>query len=330
MKSYVINIDKLKLIYNNKDIELLNKSSFDFIRQPDTKHSLTHQQNYLITYNQQPIFYLLNKERLRTDYSKLIFINEFLYNNSFNDILNLFIDTFKIIDFYITDLEISINTNKKLTRNYYNYFNKKEIKLLPNYKSFSYLPSELRFTNIVKNDTIYIKKLKSPINIRIENKTKEIKEHSKKQYILDYYNNKGLSITKDIYRLEMRLDLVKLRNVSRYTKYQSKQDYSNIISLREFKKLDYLKQSTFNKISLKKDYIIDTQQLCNESYLLSLFDYFKTFNYSKIIKTNIPINKLIFENSIRLSKQTTQRFNNQNDYSKHIESISLDFDSLFR
>ena len=247
MKSYVINIDKLKLIYNNKDIELLNKSSFDFIRQPDTKHTLTHQQSYLITYNQQLIFYLLNKERLRTDYSKLIFINEFLYNNSFNDILNLFIDTFKITDFYITDLEISINTNKKLTRNYYNYFNKKEIKLLPNYKSFSYLPSELRFTNIVKNDTIYIKKLKSPINIRIENKTKEIKEHSKKQYILDYYNNKGLSIIKDIYRLEMRLDLVKLRNVSRYTKYQSKQDYSNIISLREFKKLDYLKQSTYNK-----------------------------------------------------------------------------------
>ena len=326
MTSYVINIDKLKLIFNNKDIELLNKSFFTIERLKDIT---SHQQNYLIKHKEQPIFYLSNKERFRPDYSKITLLNQFLYNNSFNDILNLFIETYNITDFYITDIEISINTNKKLTRNYYNYFNKNEIELLDNYKSFSYLPSELRFTNIVKNDTIYIKKLKSPINIRIENKTKEIKEHSKKHYILDYYNNKGLSIIKDIYRLEMRLDLIDLRKNSRYTKYQSEQDYSKIISLREFKKLDYLTQSTYNKISLRKDYIIDTKQLCNESYLLSLFDYFKTFNYDKIIKTNIPINKLIFENSIRTTKQTTYRFNNQNDYSKHIESISLDFDSLF-
>ena len=114
MKSYIINIDKLKLIFNNKDIELLNKSLFTIERLQDIT---SHQQNYLIKHKEQPIFYLSHKERFRPDYSKLILFNQFLYTNSFNDILNLFIDTFKITDFYITDIEISINTNKKLTRN---------------------------------------------------------------------------------------------------------------------------------------------------------------------------------------------------------------------
>lgn len=210
MTNYVINIDKLKLIFNNENVDLKDKNGFEFIIQTDNKYSVTHQKNILIRYKGNDFCFLLHKDKLRPNSSKLSLLNRILYLDDFHIILIKFLSHFNIIDYKITTLEVSINTNKKITRNYYiHYFNNK-IVCKNGFESFSYVPTENRFTNIVLNDTIYIKKNKSPIEIRIENKTNEINNHSNKQYILDYYNQRGLSTEKDIYRLEIKIDLVNL------------------------------------------------------------------------------------------------------------------------
>jgi hypothetical protein len=241
----------------------------------------------------------------------------------------MFFRTYNITEYKISDIEICINTNKQLTRNYYIHYKKNNITLKDNYKSYSYLPSDLRFTNIVNNDTIYIKKLKSsPIQIRIENKTKEIQQHSNKHYILNYYSNKGLSITKDIYRLEITLKLIDLRRGTRYTKYQSKQDYSKIISIKEHSKLDYITQSRYDKITLFNPYKIDIEKLNDEVYLTMLINTLSPFNYDRLIKP-ITIDKIKFENELYKTKQqrtSSLKNNNYNDYIKEFNDIMDLFD----
>lgn len=301
-----INIDKLKITFNNENRELKDEYGFKFLLQPDSKYSLTHQKNILIKYNDIDFCFLLHKNRLKPSYSRITLLNKVLYSCNFVDILNKFFSIFNIQSYKVSDLEISINTNKKLTRNFYNHYFKKNIILNKGYTSKSYLPTENRFKDIVSSDTIYLKKsVKSPIEMRIENKTIEIKDHSKKQYILNYYSDKGLSTINDIYRLELTIDFVRLRNSSRYIKYQNNIFYSDIITINEYSKLSYISQRNYSKVSFVNPYQIDINRLMSESYLLSLFDYFTIFNYQRLVKPIISIEKLIFENSITKSKPST-------------------------
>lgn len=321
MTNYVINIDKLKLIFNNENVDLKDKNGFEFIIQTDNKYSITHQKNILIRYKGNDFCFLLHKDKLRPNSSKISLLNRILYLDDFNIILIKFLSHFNIIDFKISTLEVSINTNKKITRNYYlHYFNNK-IVCKKGFESFSYVPTENRFTNIVLNDTIYIKKIKSPIEIRIENKTNEINNHSNKQYILNYYNQRGLTIEKDIYRLEIKIDLVNLRRSSRYIQYQSNSKFGDIISLDKYSKLTYLEQGSYSKVSISNPYEIDIDNLSNENYLISLFDYFSPFNYERLIKPKTKIEKIKFENRINKTKSTTSTKKVKNEYMKEFDDI---------
>ena len=40
MTNYVINIDKLKLTFNNENVDLKDKNGFEFIIQTDNKYSI--------------------------------------------------------------------------------------------------------------------------------------------------------------------------------------------------------------------------------------------------------------------------------------------------
>jgi hypothetical protein len=187
--------------------------------------------------------------------------------------------------------------------------------------TFGYVPTENRFSNIVLNDTIYIKKNKSPLEIRIENKTNEIKLHSNKQYILNYYNQKGLSIEKDIYRLEIKIDLVNLRRSSRYTQYQNNSKFEDIISENKYSKLNYLERGRYSKVSISNPYEIEVDYLSNEDYLISLFDFFSPFNYEILIKPKTIIQKIKFENRINKTKSRTSTIKIKNNYEKEFDDI---------
>lgn len=328
MTNYVINIDKLKLIFNNKNTSFIDKKDFKIISLPINNYSRTHKENILITYKDIDFIYLSHKDNLRPDYSKIYIVNRFLYTPFFNDILNLFLLTYDITEYKVSDIEIAINTNKQLTRNYYIHFKKNKITFNKDYKSYSFLPSERRFDNIVNNDTIYIKKDKSPINIRIENKTKEIKEHSKKQYILDYYSYIGLDIQKDIYRLEIRLNLIELRRKSRYTKFQNRLHFDDIISVREHSKFDYMTQSKYDKITLYNPYEIDIHRLDDKVYLTELFNTFTPFNYSILIQP-LTSSQIKFENDFYKTKQQRTSSIRNSSLESSIISLSDDFDKLF-
>lgn len=328
-----INIDKLKISFNNENKELTDNHGFKFLLQPDNKYSLTHQKNILIKYNDIDFCFLLHKNRLKPSYSRITLLNKVLYTCNFVDILNKFLSHFNIQSYKVSDLEISINTNKKLTRNFYNHYFKKNIILNKGYTSKSYLPTENRFNDIVNRDTIYLKKsVKSPIEMRIENKTNEIKEHSKKQYILSYYSDKGLSTINDIYRLEIIIDFTRLRNGSRYIKYQNKLFIGDIITINEYSKLSYHSQKNYNKVSLFNPYEIDINRLTSESYLLSLFDYFTIFNYQRLVNPTIAIEKLNFENIITKSEprtSTTTISSTSDEYEKIINQKYSQNNSIF-
>jgi hypothetical protein len=321
MTNYVINIDKLKLIFNNEKIELKDKGGFEFITQTDNKYSITHQKNILVRYRGIDLCYLLHKDKLRPDSSKISLLNKTLYIDDFNLILTKFISLYDIKNYKISILEISINTNKKITRNYYQHYFNNKIICEKGFESYSYVPIENRFTNIVLNDTIYIKKTKSPIEIRIENKTNEIKHHSMKQYILNYYNQRGLIIEKDIYRLELKIDLVNLRRSSRYTKYQNNLKFEDIISSNKHSKMSYLEQGKYSKVSISNPYEIDIHRINDEVYLESLFDYFSPFNYGKLVKFNTPIQKIIFENRITKTRTSNLKFNSKHEFKNELDDI---------
>lgn len=321
MTNYVINIDKLKLIFNNDNVDFKDKNGFEFIIKTDKKYLITHQKNLLVRYKGDEFCYLLHKHKLRPDTSNLTLQNKTLYIDDFQIILKKFLSYFNITDYKISLMEICINTNKQLTRNYYNHKLKNKIVCKKGFESFSYVPTENRFTNIVLNDTIYIKKIKSPIEIRIENKTNEINNHSNKQYILDYYNQRGLSTEKDIYRLEIKIDLVNLRRGSRYIQYQNNSKFDDIISLCKYSKLTYLEQGKFSKVSISNPYEIDIDSLSNEDYLISLFDYFSPFNYERLIKPKTKIEKVKFENRLNKTKSTTSTKKVKNEYMKEFEDI---------
>lgn len=321
MTNYVINIDKLKLTFSNEKLDLQDKNGFEFIVQKDNKYSITHQKNILVRYKGDDFCFLLHKDKLRPSSSKINVLNRTLYLHDFNDILIEFLSYFDIVDYKVSSLEVSINTNKKITRNYYRHYFNRKIICRKGFESFSYIPTENRFTNIILNDTIYIKKNKSPLEIRIENKTNEIKLHSNKQYILDYYNQRGLSIEKDIYRLELKIDLVNLRRSSRYTQYQNNSKFGDIISENKYSKLSRLEQGTYSKVSISNPYEIEVEYLLNEDYLISLFDFFSPFNYEILIKPKKVIQRINFENRINKIKSVTSTKKIKDDYEKEFDDI---------
>lgn len=326
MTNYVINIDKLIIGFNNENLKIIDISDFKIIRNPINKKSKTHKENYLIQYQNKKFGYISHKDNLRPNYSKIHILNKSLYTVNYSKILNDFLITYQITNYKISSLEICLNTNKKLVRNYYNHLSNNKITLKKDYKNYSFLPSENRFTNYIKDDTIYIKKIKkTPIQMRIENKTKEIKQSSKKDYILNYYLINNLNTIKDIYRLELTINLTEMRNKTRLYKYQNKIIHSDIITPHQYNNLNTSSKLNYNYICLKNDYDIDILTLENPIYLIKLFNTFSLFNHQKLIKLNTN-DKMIFENQTNhITKNIKTRYND-------IENPILlenDFDSFF-
>lgn len=298
MKSYVINIDKLQIQINeNTNLNTEIKHPYSIATQHKTKFSKDYQHSYIITYRNNPICYLYHINYLNKNISKLYFFNPLLYQTDYTTIITNLLTQLKAKDYSVSKLEIAINTNINLLNKFYNKLLANQITFKSQskyaYKPYSFIPSENRFSDNILADTIYIRKNSKEYKdnyCRIENKTNEIYTSSNKHYILKSYRNR-LDTDKDIYRLELCLDFIHLTNRSRNIHYKQLNFDSDPITAYKYKQLikdEIVKENWFKPITLQKNYNIDISQLENESYLLSLFDYFTPFNYSSIVKVKTP------------------------------------------
>ena len=85
--------------------------------------------------------------------------------------------------------------------------------------------------------------------------------------------------------------------------------------------MTYLEQGKFSKVSISNPYEIEINNLSNEEYLISLFDYFSPFNYERLIKPKTKIKKVIFENRLNNTKSTTSTQKVKNEYMKEFDDI---------
>lgn len=331
MKSYVINIDKLQIQINtNANLNTDIKHPYSIATQHKTKFSKDYKDSYVISYRNNPICYLYHINYLNKNISKLYFFNPLLYQTDYTTIIINLLTQLKAKDYSVSKLEIAINTNTNLLQRYYdkqtsnNIIFKSQSKY--SYKSYSYLPTEMRFSDNILADTIYIRKNSKEYKdnyCRIENKTNEIYTSSNKHYILKSYRNR-LDTDKDIYRLELCLDFIQLTNRSRNIHYKQLNFDSDPITAYKYKQLikdDIVKENWFKPITLQKNYNIDISQLENESYLLSLFDYFAPFNYSTLIKVKTSI-ALTFTN---IEKKTDNNSYDNIPYDIEYKDIFSDF-----
>ncbi len=308
MNNYVINIDRIQLTFNNTDVKLRDKKDFTIHYLQPNKHTFSYKSNILIKYQDIDFIYLSHKLKLNESISVIKLLNNTLYTLDYNIILLDFINTFKIIDYKITDLEVCINTNTQLTTKYYKSFKKDKIifdKDYTNNDTFDFGQTKQLLTKDYNNRTFYIykkniKKTFRLLELRIENKTNEITDKNNyKKYILDYYKNRGLGTTKNIYRMELTINFSKLRKTCYDTKYKDIYDINS----------PYITQTTFNKLSIDKTnyrkfkffkkYEIEIILLKDKDYLTELFNSFIMINYNILLETTTT-KKLLFETTPRM------------------------------
>jgi hypothetical protein len=256
-----------------------------------------------------------------------------LYTLEYNLILIDFLKIYNITDYKITDLEVCMNTNTPLTTKYYKSFKKDKIIFDNDYTTedtFDFGQTKQLLSKNYDSRTFYIykkniKKSFRLLELRIENKTNEITDKNNyKQYILDYYKNRGLGTTTNIYRMEMTINLSKLRKTCFDTKYKDIYDNnSTFITRTIFNKLS-IDKTNYRKFKFFKKYEIDISLLSNKDYLTKLFNTFIMINYN-ILLTPTTTKKLQFDTTPKMIINETSTLKN-NDYEKEFNDIIDLFD----
>jgi hypothetical protein len=274
MKTYYSHLDKLEYSFQLKSMRTIYIPNFSFKYSTNVNDFFksTYRSHHTISYestpgNFQEIGYINSDKITLEGYSYISFANWILNHQSFQDILNQLIESKQFPEIKIKKMEVAIDTTEPILFRYnkkfyftndlifdkgyaHDYYGKgdEKKKLLNNRKSF---------LGLMGNETIYIKcstdQLTSPRIIknkykfvRLENKTKEIENHSHKNYIIKYLND-HIDTTKTIYRMEISIDANTLSN-------------------------------TRNKTYTYIDYT----RLTDSNYLTSIFNYYSPFNHEMI------------------------------------------------
>lgn len=338
MKKHIINIDKINLLIANNDIKLIEKSNFtiEYLLPAEKKlYNNDYHSTIRISHNETPFLILFHKMKSNNDFSLIYILNDRLYTNDWNIILQDFIITYKIKDYSISKLEIAINTNKIITSKYLKLFKKGLIDFKDNYSNqdcYDYGKTEDHLTKDFSKRTYYIyNKNKKSIRIkelRIEDKTNEIRDNNNtKEYILDFYKNNGLNTTKSVYRLELTLNFTELKKIISDVRHREINNPTNIITNYKYKKLTSTEKHNYSTIKYVRDYnrSIDLLSLTNEIYLTKIFNSFVMINYDILVKplTNEAID---FQYKIKSDIIPDRQIFYDNDHSKR---ISLEVDNLF-
>jgi hypothetical protein len=189
-------------------------------------------------------------------------------------------------------LELAVNTNFDLVSKWYTYFNNDSrtelLEIHPNYFEHVNTTSFKRRNNTMHNhDSVYIKKKRSAIQMRIENKTVEIqtkieRKEIDKTYILDAYAT-YLDVNKDIFRMEMTLDFKKLRAQNHRHCYSKVANPFETITKRVFNSLSTYKQNQYHLVDSQIPKTIPLSLLLDQDFLFSFFAHYSIFNYTKVM-----------------------------------------------
>lgn len=347
MKNYIINVDRLQITFNNHHIKLIDKSDYkiEYIL-PTDKQIYSYLSNYTIRvyYKNIPFLIILHQLKSNFNYSSIKILNDRLYIKNWDFVVETFLNTYKITDWNYSQLEIAINTNKVITTKYLNLYKKDKINFKDNHSNIS--PREFSRKDIGDTDdhktndfskrTFYIykknkRKDEREKELRIEDKTNEVRSKSnKKQYILDYYYRNGLDSTKNIYRVELILNIKLLKKVPSNIKHRELKNSTNIITNYRYKQLNKAEKQNYSTIKYVRDYksSIPLSSLTDEVYLTKLFNTFVMIDYDTLIKlsTNETID---FQFKIWSETQQTIKEIEPEPELSYIKRTELDFEKCF-
>ncbi|GGF15814.1 hypothetical protein [Flavobacterium limi] len=165
-----------------------------------------------------------------------------------------------------------------------------------------------------KHDTIILKKKGKAVEMRIENKTNEVKVkilrgETDKTYIIESYEN-VLNTDQDIYRIEQTINFSKLRRETHRHCYVKLGNPFISIPKKEYKKLSPYMQNKFKLVDSQLPKCFDLHLLEDRDFLFSFFAEYKIFDYTQILGKVKPklltIHNLKPMKTIASKKTTTQ------------------------
>lgn len=310
-RKYVLSIDKLiiNFNYNIKTETNFNEGFYDFERlkqilfkvfnhkiiftppkKPDNDyHALYELEFNNIKFGLLKVQHKQNREHLH----KIVIYNNIYYQYQAELMEFLYYFTAYFTD-YTAIFELALDTNVNVSKRLFKLMLKEDLILKSKYITCD-------FRKIYENnkfifnefETLYIDKRKNKTNyvqIRSENKTKEINNSSKKHYISEFHKNNGLNTNKNIYRLEVILANPQASVISEnYYLYNCLTDET--ISKTTFKnnKKKYKKEAgLFKDIRRVKKLQLDLNRIYDQDYLTALFQC----NLSRVVENPGSIIKL--------------------------------------
>lgn len=255
---------------------------------------------------------LLNRTKFYESDNELIKLriyNHVLYSN-FIPVLTKFLTAFKFNINNITNLEIALDTNYNLLEMFYHYF-----KDTDNYTmkgGSQRLDSVNKFTKECRSgeetSTLYLGKTNK--KLKIYNKTIELDE-SNKDHITKFHKQNGLDITKDIYRIEIKLTQNALK---RYTAKYINDETGEIINQYQFDKIYYnngRQKANYTKQIEKNELELKLEDYCNSTLLASIFKTILDTVCQFKLKDNIRLTRCTTVNLIDFANIPEYKYNTE-------------------
>ena len=308
---FFINIDKIIFNFNNQAIEYFDNEifKFEFVKPQNGFYHST----ILVYYKNSPFGSISHKNVKNAHNSQFRINNRQLYISGFSSVTLELFEYLKITDYSLSTFENSINTNIDLVTKFYSFCSSvakmEKLSIKKGYNDMIISNCKDRVLNTNKNnDTIILKKKGKALEIRIENKTNEVKVKKlrgeiDKTYIIDSYST-VLDITQDIYRMEQTINFHKLRRETHRHCYAKLGNPFVAIPKKEYDKLSpYLKRQ-YKLVDSQLPKCFDLHLLEDRDFLLSFFAEFKIFDFTQILGKVKP--KLLTLYNLRPMKRITE------------------------
>lgn len=288
-KPYYTHVDKLQLKFQTINFQyFFDNTDGHFQIKPTNKNSdyqFTFEILFIPSGSLVPVVLcVINLGYIHnTQHSCIILANYALYTQNWLPTLLIMIDSLNLPRVFIKEIEIAKDTNTEITVKYARQYINDKITYKKNYDDPTFFGTmkllKKSTKNQLRNLTYYIKHpSKKRNNDRIECKTNEIHDKSKKFYIFDYLAD-HIDTTKTIYRFEKTLLSCDLTHKNRV--YVSK--YGEVITATAYSKLNEVEKTDYISRTETSHLDIDFNKLTDPLYLDSVFEHFAIFNYAAIL-----------------------------------------------
>lgn len=256
-----------------------------------------------------------NSKKMLCGRSHVKIENHFFYNGELQDLITKIVDNFFLVSVKISRLDLALDgcylhnfLNKFLYEDNFKYDNLVigRVNDIDNITPIGFTRDNIKscdFENFVigswgnKN----LGTVRSEKFGRYYNKSKELRQIQKKEYITEYYKNNGFDLSKDVYRFEVQLSSSYISKVSTGVEILDFKEVDILFSYHDLFSLDSLK--TLFQTSLKnwfEFYLKDNKRVDRCTRIVFFSDIQKSV-YSKIIKVvkdkvrtiKVMINRLV-------------------------------------